>query len=294
MNSFTRRELLQGLAAGSALALLGPLARIAAGGRPQSMAAPFQRVNVLFHGRFVIDFGEDEVFVYPATAGPEYAFLAGTWMQEINLAPGREYRLSGVVTGPRPELRNIEPKWTPVFRRQPVDPAASFCKFVFPFPDFVTPLRLVGKKHRRHFFAGTPAPIVPLSKMPQVLAFSYTRPDLTSTLQCRPLKWTPVIMAGVVNLHLWAAPAREPGSQHSLQAFARLAKLMKSPDLRLDPVYAKIKPPRPDDDPIVPGISCRDEMSLIERFSGKPACGRKNSYHPQAASLSDSLSVILF
>jgi hypothetical protein len=294
MKGFSRRELLQGLAAGSALALMGPLARIAAGERTQSMAAPFQRVNVLFHGRFVIDFGEDEVSVYPASASPEYAFLAGTWMQEISLVPGREYRLSGVVTGPRPELRSIDPKRTPIFRRQPVDDADSFCKLVFPFPDFVTPLRLVGKEHRKHFFAGTPAPVILPSEVPQLLAFSYTRPDLTSTLQCRPLKWTPVIMAGVVNLHLWAAPAREPDPQHSLLAFARMAKLMNSPDLRLDPVYAKIKPPRPDDDPLVPGVSCQDELTLIERFSDPPACGRKNSYHPKDAPLSDSLSLILY
>jgi hypothetical protein len=135
---------------------------------------------------------------------------------------------------------------------------------------------------------------VPPTEVPQVIAFSYTRPDLTSSLECRPMNWTPVIFGGVVNLHVWSAPVHEPDPLDSQRAFQQLAKLMSFPKLRLDPVYDKIKPPHPDEKPLLPGLSCQEELSLIERLADKPSCGKKSSFRPQPAPLSDSLSVLLY
>lgn len=282
------------MAIGSALALVEPLAPRLWGAQEHPGAAPFQRVNVLFHGRVVIDFGGEEVSVYPAAATPEYAFLAGTWMQETNLVPGAEYRFSGVMTGPRPELRNIDPKRIAVFRREPVDAAASYCRLVFPFPDFISALRPIGKEHGKHFFTGTPGPIVEPETVAEVVAFSYARPDLTSRLECRPLEWTPVILGGNVNLHVWAAPAKKSKPEDSAKAFEQMIKLLRTPQLGLNAAYANIKPPRPDENPVTPGISCGEELTLLERLADKPSCATKNPYHPQAASLSDLLSVVLY
>lgn len=298
MSGLTRRQILRGLAAGTGLAALGRLARPAAGAEAQlgtqTGGAPFQRVNILLHGRFVVDFGGEEVSVYPAAATPAYAFLAGTWQQEKSLVPDVEYRFSGVMTGPRPELRNIDPRRVAVFNRKPVDTAASFCRLVFPFPDFIAPLRTIRREHGKPFFTGAPEPILKPETMPEVLALSYARPDLTSRLECRPLDWTPVILGGNVNLHVWAAPARKDTAQDSAKAFEQMTKLLDAPGLGLNEVYASIKPPRPDENPETPGVSCAEELTLVERLNDGPSCGTKNSYHPEDARLSDLLSVVLY
>lgn len=256
--------------------------------------APFQRVNVLFHGLTVIEFGSDEVHVYLPDAGSDRAYLAGTWMQETSLIRGQQYRFSGVMTGPRPEFYKIDPKQNAVFKSAPIDSSLSFCKLVFPFPDVVTPLRLLRKSHGKHFFAGSPKPIVEPEVIPQILAFSYLQPDTSSPLQLRPLPWTPVIFEGVVNLHVWDSAVKTLTPEASQSAFARMAKMIGATGLSLNPVYDKVKLPQPDEKPEVLGLECQQEWSLSERMSEPQGCGKDRKYKPKDDSGLDSLPIILF
>ncbi len=278
MKQITRRELLRGLAAAPALALAGSLASAASGLPGPFSGSPFQQVNILVHGLSVIEFSSDEVYIHLPSTPPDYAYLAGSWMQEASLARGEQYRLSGVMTGPRPELRMIRPDENAVYKNRPVDPKLSYCKLILPFPDFFTPLRLLRKEHRKNFFDGSPRPILEPSALPQVVALTYSHPDLTSTLQFRPLPWTPVIERGVVNLHVWDAPAKIPSPQEARDAFAGMTKMIGSPDLQLNPEYAEIKPPPPDEHPDVIGLGCEEEWSLIERLGHADGCGRRRKH----------------
>lgn len=273
MKHLTRRELLQGLAAVPALAVAGSLARAAPGLSGQFTVNPFQQLNILLHGMSVIEFARDEVYIYLPLAPPDYAYLAGTWMQEASLTHGVEYRLSGMMTGPRLELRAIHPDENAVYKDRSIDQKFSYCKLILPFPDFLTPLRLLRREHGRHFFAGSPRPILEPSAIPQVIALTYVHPDSTSPLEFRPLPWTPVIQEGVVNFHVWDAPAKTPSSVEALEAFDKLAKMIGSTDLRLNPDYAEIKPPPPDENPHVVGLSCQEEWTLIERLGQPDGCG---------------------
>lgn len=291
----TRREALRRLAAGSALGMFPGLVSAAFRGQQrQSVETPFQRVNVLFHGLSVAEFGSGEVHVYLPTAGSGRAYLAGTWMQEMVLGQGKKYRLSGVMTGPRPVLRSIDPERNAVFRRRPIKRDESFCTLVFPFPDFVTALRPLHKRHGENFFTGSPRPIVEPKSIPQVTAFSYVRPDYTTPLEFLPANWTPVVEDGIVNLHVWDATAKPPLPQASLQAFARMAKMIDAPRLGINPVYDKIKLPRPDKDPAVEGMNCQEEWTLAERTGDPEGCGKHSRYHPKDDSALDCLSVILY
>lgn len=296
MKGFTRREILRRLAAGPALATLPSLARAAsAWQRMRPTVAPYQRVNVLFHGLSVIEFGSDEVDVYLPDAGSsDRAYLAGTWMQEIALTRGQEYRFSGVMSGPRPEFYKLDPRHNAVFARRTIDTSLAYCHLVFPFPDIVTSLRLLHKSHRKHFFTGSPKPIIETNVIPQILAFSYTHPDTGSPLQFRPLGWTPVIFEGVVNLHVWDSAAKTLSPEASEKAFEKMARMMGAPQLRLNRVYHKIKPPPPDEKPEVVGLECRQEWSLVERLSEPQSCGKGRKYHPKDDSGLDSLPIILF
>jgi hypothetical protein len=297
MKGITRRELLRRLAAGSALATLPPLARAASALQQQMRPAeaPFQRVNVLFHGLSVIEFGDDEIHVYLPDAGSsDRAYLAGTWMQEISLARGQQYRFSGVMTGPRPEFYEIDPKQNAVFKNSSIEASLAFCELVFPFPDVVTPLRPLRKSHGKNFFTGLPKPIVEPEALPQILSFSYLHPDTSSPLQFRPLPWTPVVYGGVVNLHIWDSAVKTPTPDASKGAFAKMAKMMGTPDLHLDPAYDTIKPPRPDEKPEVVGLDCEQEWSLSERMSEPEGCGKDHKYKPKDDSGLDSLPIILF
>jgi hypothetical protein len=295
MKGFTRREILRRLAAGPALATLPSLARAAsAWQRTRPTEAPYQRVNVLFHGLSVVEFGSDEVDVYLPDAGPDRAYLAGTWMQEIALTRGQEYRFSGVMTGPRPQFYKIDPRQNAVFARRTIDASLAYCHLVFPFPDIVTSLRLLHKSHGKHFFTGSPKPILETDVIPQILAFSYTQPDTSSRLQFRPLPWTPVIFEGVVNLHVWDSAAKTPSPEASEQAFQTMVKMIGAPGLGLNQVYDKIKLPPPDEKPEVVGLECQQEWSLVERLSEPQGCGKDRKYRPKDDSGLDSLPLILF
>lgn len=294
MRRITRREVLQRLAAGSALGTFPWLLRAAPAQQNQPAESPFQRVNILFHGLTVIEFAPDEVHVYLPDVGADRAYLAGTWMQEAALRHGTEYRLSGVMTGPRPQLESLNPLQNAIFRNRKIDASLSFCKLVFPFPDFLTPLRPLEKKHGKNFFTGTPAPILEPKTIPQVTAFTYVHPDRTSALEFRPAAWTPVVEGGVVNLHVWDASVKTPSPQAALHAFERMAKMIGAPQLRLDSVYDTIKPPRPEENPLVEGMACQEEWTLIERTSEAQSCGKHRKYHPKDDSGVDSLSMILY
>lgn len=295
MKEITRREALRRLAAGSALAMFPGLVKAAFGTQQrQSVKTPFQRVNVLFHGLSAIEFASGEVHVYLPAAGSGRAYLAGTWMQEAALTPATKYRLSGVMTGPRPVLGSIDPQRNAVFRRRKISTSGSFCTLVFPFPDFVTALRPLHKRHGKNFFTGSPRPIVEPRSIPQVTVFSYVRPDYTTPLQFLPANWTPVVEKGIVNLHVWDATVKTPRPQASLQAFAEMAKMIDAPRLGLNPVYDKIKLPRPDKDPVVEGLSCQEEWTLVERTGDPEGCGKHSRYHPKDDSGIDSLSIILY
>ncbi|MDE3136042.1 MAG: hypothetical protein KGL59_05685 [Acidobacteriota bacterium] len=295
MKEISRRELLRRLAAGSALATLPSLVRAASAlQQTRTAEAPFQRVNVLFHGLSLIEFSDDEIHVFLPNAGSDRAYLAGTWMQEVALGRGQQYRFSGVMTGPRPEFYRIDPKQNAVFRNGPMEGSLAFCKLVFPFPDVVTPLRLLRKSHGKNFFTGEPKPIVEPEVVPQILAFSYVHPDTSSPLQFRPLPWTPVVYGGVVNLHIWDSAVKTPTPQASQSAFASMAKMMGAPSLGLDPAYDAIKPPRPDEKPEVVGLGCEQEWSLSERMSEPEGCGKEHKYKPKDDSGLDSLPIILF
>lgn len=273
MRRYTRREVLRGLAAGPALAIANSLAHAAPAFPVQLTRSLFQRLNIIFHGMFAIEFADDQLNVYLPPGPPGYAYLAGTWMQETTLSHGAVYRLSGMMTGPRPELSAINPQQNAVFAATVKDPGLAFCKLVLPFPDFFLPLRLVPKEHKRNFFTGSPQPIVEPSEIPEIVVLSYGHPDSTSRLQFRPLAWTPVILGGVINLHIWDAPAKLPTSQQTQAAFAQLTKLIGAPTLRLNDAYREVKSPAPDDNPTVPGLTCQEERSLIERLGEADSCG---------------------
>lgn len=276
------------------MAALQPLAH-AAVPRLQSAysSSPFQRLDIIFHGLSAIEFTSSEVHTYLPSGPSDYAYLAGTWMQEVTLSRGSEYRLSGVMTGPRPELRDIDPGQNVVYRARPIKPDFSFCKLVLPFPDFVTPLRLLRKEHGRNFLAGSPQPILEPSAIPQVVALGYVHPDSTSPLQFRPLDWTPVIMDGVVNLHIWDAPAKKPTPQEAMDAFTQLTKLIGAPGIHLDPAYAEIDRPLPDENPDVPGLGCQEEWSLVERLGDPKSCD-KHRKRDRVKMPFDSLPLILY
>lgn len=294
MKQITRRELLRRLAAGSALAAWPSLARAASSLQTRRSEAPFQRVNVLFHGFSVLQFGGEEVHVYLPDGGPDRAYLAGTWLQEVALERGAEYRFSGVVTGPRPAFYQIDPRQNAIFSNRAIDNKLSYCRLVLPFPDVVTPLRLLHEKHGKHFFTGTPRPVIRNKAIPQILAFTYLHPDTRSPLQFRPLPWTPVILGGVVNLHVWNASAKTPAPAASLRGFTVMAKLIGAPELGLNRVYDRIKPPRPDRKPELVGMGCQEEWSLVERLSEPEGCGRHEKYDPKHDTGLDALPLILF
>ncbi|HVB97822.1 MAG TPA: hypothetical protein VNJ12_00620 [Candidatus Dormibacteraeota bacterium] len=293
MTHLTRRELLQGLAAVPALAVAGSLAHAAQALSGQFTGSPFQQLNVLVHGMSVIEFASDEVYIYLPSAPSDYAYLAGSWMQEASLARGGAYRLSGVMTGPRPELRMIHPEENAVYKDHKIDPGFSYCKLILPFPDLFTPLRLLRKEHGRNFFAGSPQPILEPSAIPQVVALTYSHPDSTSPLEVRPLAWTPVIQEGVVNFHVWDAPAKTPSPQEARDAFANMTKMIGLPGLRLNPDYAEIKPAPPDENPDVLGLGCEEEWTLIERLGHPYGCVRRREQTPKKGPF-DNLSLILY
>jgi hypothetical protein len=293
MKSPTRREILRGFAAAPALAALRSLARAAPILPLQYAASPFQRVNVVLHGFSAIEFAGDELRIYLPSAPGDYAFLGGTWMQEVALARGAEYRLTGVMTGPRPELRDINPERNLVYKDHAIDDTLPFCKFVLPFPDFFTPLRLLRKEHHKDFLAGSPLPVVAPNEIPQLLVLSYVHPDSTSSLEFRPLRWTPVILEGVVNFHIWDSPAKMPTLQQAAEAFAQMTKMIRSPGIDLNPAYSRIEPPLPDENPLVPGVSCSEEWTLIERLADPESCSKHRKRDLKKTPF-DNLSLILY
>lgn len=290
----TRREALWRLGAASMLGMFPYGSLAAAVQRTRPRRGPFQRVNVLFHGLTVIEFGSGEVHVYLPDAGSDRAYLAGSWMGESPLSEGVKYRLSGVMTGSRPALNSIDPKSEAVFGQRKIDEKRSYCKLDLPFPDFVTPLRPLRKRHGRNFFTGSPRPIAEPETLPQVTVFTYVHPDPTSTLQFRPAPWTPVIQEGVVNLHVWDSPVKTPTPQASLAAFEQMARMIEAPRLGLNPVYDRIKLPRPGRDPVVQGLACHEEWTLVERTSAPEGCGKHHRYHAKNDSGIDSLSILLY
>lgn len=293
MKSLTRRQLLRGIAAAPALAAIQSLA-LATPVLPHLYdASPFQRVNVVLHGFSVIEFADDELRIYLPPAPDDYAFLGGAWMQEINLARGAEYRLTGLMTGPRPELRDIYPQQNLVFPRRPIDGNLAFCKFVLPFPSLLTPLRLLRKERKHDFVIGSPPPIIEPNFIPQLLVLSYLHPDSTSPLELRPLRWTPVILEGVVNFHIWDAPAKTPTLPQSEEAFEQMTKLIESPDVLLNPAYSEIEPPLPDENPLVPGLTCSEEWTLIERLGDPESCSKHRKRDLKKTPF-DNLSLILY
>ncbi len=299
MKGLTRREVLGSLLAAPALSIFpgfgtGGLARAGFARRGQGSGAPFQRVNVLFHGLSVIEFANDEVRVYLPMAGSLRAYLAGTWMQEETLQHGTHYRLTGVMTGSRPALSDLDPKRNAVFARHAVDASLSYCTMTFPFPDFVTPLRPLRKEHGKNFFAGAPAPAAEPLSLPQVVAFTYFHPDPTSPLELHPSRWTPIIVEGVVNLHVWDAPVKTPSPQASLDALAQMTKMFGATGLRLNPVYDTIRPPRPADKLALDGVSCQEEWTLVERMSKNVGCGKNAKYRPVDDSGLNCLSLFLY
>jgi hypothetical protein len=293
MKHITRREMLRGLAAGPALAFANSLVHAAPAFPAQLTASLFQRLNIIFHGMFIIEFAADQVNVYLPPGPSGYAYLAGTWMQETTLSHGGEYRLSGMMTGPRPELRAINPEQTAVLASAVKDPSLAFCKLVLPFPDYFMPLRMIRKEHGRNFFTGSPQPIVEPSEIPEIVVFSYDHPDSTSRLQFRPLAWTPVILAGVINLHIWDAPAKPPTSPEAQTAFTQLTKLIGAPTLRVDGAYREIEPPAPDENPMVPGLTCQEEWSLIERLGEPDSCSEHRKRKTKKAPF-ENLPLILY
>lgn len=318
MKEFTRREVLGSLLAqiglaAPALSLLpafgrtepsGGLARAGEGRvrigsaglvqEPQGSGAPFQRVNVLFHGLTVLEFATDEVHVYLPMAASARAYLAGTWMQEESLQHETHYRLSGVMTGSRPDLSALDPQRNAVFAKRGVDASLAFCTLSLPFPDFVTPLRPLAKKHGKNFFLGAPAPVAEPLTLPQVVAFTYLHPDPTSPLELHRSGWTPVIEEGVVNLHVWDAPVKTPNPQISLEAFAQMAKLIGATRLQLNPVYDTIRLPRPANQLVLDGVSCQEEWTLVERMSENGGCRKHAKYRPVDDAGLNCLSIFLY
>ncbi len=294
MKRFTRREILRGFAAGPAALYFASLARAASTWQIDRPDSPFERLNVLFHGLSILDFGQSEVRVYLPDAGPDRAYLAGDWMQEIALDRGAEYRLSGVVTGPRPGFEAIDPHQNAVFSGLKVNANLSYCRMAFPFPDFVTPLRLVRESHGKHFFMGTPPPVVQPKMVPEIVAFTYVHPDSTSPLEFRPLPWTPVIVEGVVNLHVWNEPAKRSSNAAAIRAFEQTAQMLGSPALALNPIYAGSKPPQPDSKPEIQGLGCEQEWSLTERMSAPEGCGKGPKYRPKDDWDWDGLPILIF
>lgn len=285
--------MLRGLAAGSAFAIAQSFSRAVPALAHQLTASPFQRLNVIVHGLSVIEFGPDQVNMYLPSAPPDYAYLAGSWMQETALSRGGEYRLSGVMTGSRPQLSAIDPEKNAVFAATAKDQSLSFCRFVLPFPDYFVPLRLIRKQHGRKFFTGSPQPIIEPSAIPQVVVLSYEHPDPTSMLEFRPLVWTPVIVGGVVNFHVWDAPAKPPTAQEAQDGFAQIMKMIGSPAIKLNAAYEEIKPPPPDENPSVFGLSCQGEWTLVERLGEPDSCGKHGKKESKKAPF-EGLPLILY
>lgn len=290
MKLLTRREVLHGLGACSAIALLGPLARAATEGLSEDSAPAFTELNVLIHGMSVIDVGKNEITLYPPIVpNGLHVYEAGNTDSETHLAKGGTYRLKGVKGNPRPSLAQIHPEDNGVFHRHAIVPGDYYCKIILPFPDEIVPLGLTMISPSQPFFQGSPAPYQQPSAIADLNIFRYT---VTGPVSLKPLRWIPKVKNGVANLQIFAMPSGPVAGSHPAEAFQAMANTMGCPKLKTNPHYASVSDPPPDPHPPVPGVTVSDEEGLLERASAKRhASGRPHILYDSAL---DCLSLFMY
>lgn len=228
-------------------------------------------LNVLIHGMFAINVGDDEITLYPPSMlDGSHAYLAGSWEQEQALSPNQPYRLTGVAgRRTRPTLDDLHPNHNAVLQAQIADDTIPFCSIALPFPDIITPLRLTQMDNNYGpFFLNSPQE---LRKQPQyfpsVVAFTYLSFGLY------PLQWAPGQQNGVTNLHFWAIPPGPTAPDHPKKAFDRMKAMIGCPDLQPNTKYKEMPPL--DLVPPIPGVCCDEEKTLHERRT--PSAGSRGA-----------------
>lgn len=276
MKSLTRRGLLQGLGAFSALAAFRPLAHAAAPPSPAVGSAATQ-INVVLHGMFAIVLGNGKAVLYAPEVSP-HVYLGGTWLAERPLSKGQTYDLSASMISGKKSPVQLDPNNFLVFSSQSVhmDLSQSFCTIVLPTPDNITPLRSIKADSGPIFKGLANSP----KHLPTEIVLSYDRTQVNSSIQLTPLNWTPA-----VNLHLWATPETMPPPSHN--PLAALSKLLGIKPLQLNSPYDTRKPPAPDVHPPVLGLSGEEEKNLIERKQGS------GTFHTMDGSLVGCSSAIV-
>jgi hypothetical protein len=267
MKLLTRREMLHGLGACSAFALLGPLGRAATEGLSEASAPAFTQLNVLIHGMTIIDVGNSEITLYPPVVPNSlHVYEAGNTGYEKHLAKGATYSLKGVKRNSRPSLADLHPGDNGVFHRHAIVAGDYFCRIILPFPDSIVPLGLTKILPAQPFFQGTPAPYQQPSAVADLNVFRYT---VTGPVSLKPLPWIPKVKNGVANLQIFAMPSGPVPSSHPAQAFQAMADTMGYPNLKANPHYAHASDPPLDPHPPVPGVSMSDEQGLPERHAAR-------------------------
>ncbi|MDE3136043.1 MAG: hypothetical protein KGL59_05690 [Acidobacteriota bacterium] len=291
MRQLTRREMLHGLGACSALALFSPLGRAAAEGLRADSAPAFTHLNVLIHGMSVIHVGDKDITLYPPIVPHSlHVYEAGSTGSEKPLVKGRTYHLIGVNSkNLRPSLVHLHPEDNGVFPRHGIVPGDYFCRIVLPFPDDIVPLRLTQVQSSEPFFQGSPAPYQQPSAIADLNVFRYT---VTGPVSLKPLSWVPTAKNGIANLQIFAMPNGPVPTSHPKEAFQAAANTMGYPGLKANSHYDYTSAAPPDPHPAVPGVSVSDENGLQER--AKVRSHASGNVHILANSAMDCLSLFMY
>jgi hypothetical protein len=242
----------------------------------QTKSPTLHRLNVVFHGLFVIDYQQNGVKVMAPTV-PNHQYLVGTWKQEDPMVSNKPYRLEGLK--PRKTMPKLDPTSIPILKNPPPKLAMNLMKvsLSFPFPDSVYGIRCVSRKTDN---AGNPipfynqsgkyAPSAALQYFPVVTVFVYNYDPSSESPYLAGSTWkAPKNLPRPLNLHV-RAEMQYMDMTVNTQAILRAALGIEQPiDLQLEANYDQ-EVPSPDSLALSYGVAPDEECELIELF---PATG---------------------
>lgn len=209
-------------------------------------------LNVIFHGLFVFvqrRFAEGGrqrrgITALMPNVGPYHAYLAGNWLSEISMAPGK-YKLRGVEEG----SGEFNRRHHQLLRGSSLRPSLSqhelFARIKLPQPEFIWSLRSV------EMMAVRRGQVKVAVRAAHTHVFVYKVSGELHDIRLGEHPWAPDAdySPRIANLHLFNSPETRPRVAHHLDEFHTATSMIHNVELRLD-----------DTPPLLPGIPAQSDF----------------------------------